>query len=107
MFTTKTARRITIILDASLKTYILDKIVELGAKGYNYIECKGKGVHAITGDAYSSDQLLRVEVIATVDVGQKILDYIHAAQFAQLGKYALAAFADTVEVDLRDQSLAN
>lgn len=93
-------------MDASLKSVVLDRITELGAKGYNYVECSGKGQHAITGHPFSGDGLLRVEIITTMEIGGKILDYIHAAQFAQLGQYPLTAFADTVEVDMRDRSLA-
>lgn len=105
MFTTKTARRVTIMVDAALKDTILDKILELGAQGYNYVECKGKGAHAITGHPYSGENLIRIEVICPVEIGAKILDYIHAQQFSHLGQYALSAFADTVEVDIRDKSL--
>jgi len=107
LFTTKTARRVTIIVDATLKTMILDKIMQLGATGYNYIECQGKGRHAITGDMFHGESLLRIEVISSAEVCSAILDYVHATQFAQLGQYALTAFADTVEVDLRDRSLTD
>lgn len=106
MFATKTARRVTIIVDGALKTTILNKVTELGAHGYNYVECQGKGIHAITGDPYSGEHLLRIEVITTPEVGAKILDYIHAMQFSHLKQYALSAFADNVEVDARDQSLS-
>jgi len=107
MFTTKTARRVTILVDAALKTVILDKITDLGATGYNYVECQGKGRHAITGDAYQGDALIRIEIVSTAEVCAAILNYIHAAQFAQLNQYALTAFADAVEVDIRDKSLAD
>ena len=107
MITTKTARRVTILVDAALKTTILDKVVELGAKGYNYIECKGgKGLHAITGDPRSGDNLLRIEVICTQEVGAAILDSIHAAIAGAYSQYALSAYADTVEVDPRDESFS-
>lgn len=107
MFETKTARRVVIIVDSSLKDQILDKVIDLGAKGYNYTKCNGRGQHAITGDPYHEDGLVRIEVIASVEVGAAILDYIHAAQFQQFGRYALSAFADTVEVDMRDKSLGS
>jgi hypothetical protein len=108
MFTTKTARRVTILVDAALKTTILDKVVELGAKGYNFVECKGgKGLHAISGDPHSGDNLLRIEVICALDVGAAILDYIHTAKLGAYSQYALSAYADTVEVDRRDESLSS
>jgi len=107
MFETQNVRRVVIIVDAALKDQMLDKIVELGARGYNTMECGGRGTHAITGDPYRSAELVRIEVIASFAVGAAILDYIHAVQFQQFGNYALSAFADTVEVDMRDRSLSD
>ena len=105
MFETRNARRVVVIVDASLKDQMLDKFIELGARGYNTIDCGGCGTHAVTGEPYSSGELVRIEVIASVDVGAIILDYIHSVQFQQFGRYALTAFADNVEVDMRDQSM--
>lgn len=106
MIQTKQAKRLTILIDASLKSVILDKLLELGAKGYNFCQCQGKGVHAITGDVYGGDNLLKIETVVTPETAAKILDFIHVAQFAELSNYALSAYADTVEVDVRDQSFA-
>lgn len=105
MFETKTARRVTVIVDASLQDQILEKITELGARGYNYMECFGKGLHSITGDPFNSRGLVRIETITSVDVAAKIMDYLHAVQFQQFGRYALSTYMDSVEVDMRDRSL--
>lgn len=105
MFETKTARRVVIIVDATLKDQMLEAISKLGAQGYNFTNCEGKGRHAITGDQFSSQELVRIEVISSHEVAAKILNYIHAVQFQQFGNYALTAFTDAVEVDLRDRSL--
>ncbi len=105
MFETTSARRVTVIVDATLESQLLDKIIELGARGYNTVKCGGRGMHAITGDPFQSGELVRIEVIASVEVGNAILDYIHTVQFQQFGRYALTAYADTVEVDRRDRSL--
>lgn len=105
MITTKNARRITIVLDAALKDIVFEKVQQLGATCFNYNECSGQGHHAVTGNPYSGEGLLRMEIVTTPTTGAKLLDWIHAAQFAQLSHYALFAFADTVEVDERDQSV--
>lgn len=105
MITTKVARRVTIVLDAALKELIFDQVEELGAANYHYMQAQGKGHHAITGDPYHGEGLLRMEIITTQEIGSKILNWIHAAQLAQLNQYALFAFADNVEVDERDQSV--
>lgn len=105
MIKTVTARRIIVIVDASLKDQLLERFLELGAKGYNYVSCSGKGNHMGTGDPFSSDGLVRIEVIASAEIAEAILDYIHAVQFHQFGRYALTAFSSSVEIDERDQSL--
>ena len=106
MFETVNSRRVVVIVDASLQDQLLDKFIELGARGYNTINCGGRGTHAITGEPFRSGDLVRIEIISTFDVGAAILDYIHAVQFQQFGRYPLTAFADTVEVDVRDRSLS-
>lgn len=105
MITTKNARRVTIVLDAALKDIVFEKVQQLGAACFNYTECSGQGLHAVTGNPYSGESLLRMEIVTTPMIGAKLLDWIHAAQFAQLSHYALFAFADNVEVDERDQSV--
>ncbi|UUO04495.1 hypothetical protein M4951_13950 [Blastopirellula sp. J2-11] len=107
MFTTKNARRVTIVMDAALKGFMLEKLSELGVRSYSFMNCHGQGHHAVTGDLYNGDDLLRLEIVTTTEIGAKILDWIHAAQFAQLSQYALFAYADHVEVDERDQSFRN
>lgn len=107
MFETTNARRVVIIVDASLQHQIIEKVMELGARGYNTVSCGGHGTHAITGEPFrSGDELVRIEVISSFAVGAKILDYIHVVQFQQFSNYALSAYADTVEVDLRDASFS-
>lgn len=106
MFATKRVRRVVIIVDATLQSQMLDKIMDLGAKGYNVVECYGKGQHAVTGDAFGRSELVRIETIVSEPVAGDILEYIHATQFSQFGRYALAAYVDDVEVDARDKSLA-
>lgn len=105
MFETQNARRVTVIVDASLEEQMVEKFLELGARGYNSVDCGGRGKHSLTGDHFNSGDLKRIEVISTFEVGAAILDYIHAVQFQQFGRYPLTAYADTVEVDIRDRSL--
>lgn len=106
MFETKNVRRIVIIADVALRDQLLDKLMDLGAGGYNTMPCSGRGTHSLTGDIFSSGELVRIEVISSIEVCGRILDYIHSVQFQQFGQYALTAFADTVEVDVRDRSLS-
>ena len=55
---------------------------------------------------FTRDDLSRIEVITSEKTATAILDYVHATQFSQFGRYALSAWMDIVEVDLRDKSLS-
>lgn len=105
MAETKKVRRVVVIVDNTLTEQLLEKIVELGAKGYNCTRCSGKGTHAVSGTPFQEDGLTRIEVLCNEDTGEKIVNYIHAVQFQQFGRYALSAYSDYVEVDVRDTSL--
>jgi len=105
MHETVNARRIVVIVDVTLQEQILNKFIEMGVRGYNTTLCGGRGTHSITGEAYKSGDLVRIEVISSVEVGAAMLDYIHTVQFQQFGRYALSAYSDNVEVDIRDRSL--
>jgi hypothetical protein len=105
MLKTKTARRIVVIVDVSLQSQLIEKFLELGVTGYNCTECSGKGLHSVTGEPFTSRELVRIELITSDEVAATILDYIHAVQFQQFGRYPLAAYTDAVEVDVRDRSL--
>jgi len=104
MLKSNQVRRVVIIVDATLTNQFLEKVMEFGAKGYNYVSCKGRGTHTITGGPFSSNDLNRIEVLASQEVAEAILNYIHAVQFQQFGQYALSAFSNIVEVDERDRS---
>ncbi len=99
------AQRVTILVDSVLRDLILDKIQERGARNFNYIECRGRGMHAITGTPFECDELVRIEILTTEEISCAILNDIHAAQFAQLSQYALSACVETVHVDDRDRSM--
>ena len=104
MLNTIKVRRVVIIVDATLADQFCDRVMELGAKGYNCVGCTGRGTHTITGNPFTSEDLVRIEVLTSEDVATAILNYIHAVQFQQFGQYALSAFASVVEVDERDRS---
>ncbi len=105
MAETKKVRRVVIIVDTTLTEQMLSKVVELGAKGYNCTRCSGKGMHAISGTPFEGDGLTRIEVLANEATADKIVNYVHSVQFQQFGRYALTAYSDTVDVDVRDVTL--
>ncbi len=105
MLKTVKVRRVVVIVDATLRDQFLERFMKLGAKGYNFVACTGRGAHMVTGGPFSREGLVRIEVLATDEVAEAIMDHIHAVQFQQFGQYALTAFSNVVEVDERDRSL--
>ena len=92
------AHRIVIIADILLKQMLLEKILELGAKGYNVTSCFGRGRHAVLGDVLTGSALVRIETVASESVIKAILDFVHEPRYRA---HALSAFVDTVQVDSR------
>ncbi len=87
-------KRITIIGDDTVRYRIVKEIQELGCTGYTDYVVHGKGDrgvrprHAEPGNA-------KIEVIATPEVAERILNHIEEHYF---DKYAMIAFLDDVEV---------
>jgi hypothetical protein len=95
------AKRVVVIAESMLLKELLSKFVELGAKGYNGMYCFGKGEHGLVDDLLSSPDrsCVRIEMITTPDVAERIMDYVHRGP---VERYPITAFVDTVEVDSRD-----
>ena len=90
---------LVVIADAVLEQRLLEAFLKLGAKGYNCHYCMGKGRHEILEDPFTGRSRVRIEVLAQMDVAKKILDFLHGKPF---GRYPLAAYIETVQVDKRD-----
>jgi hypothetical protein len=91
--------RVVVIADTVLEKILLEQFLKLGAKGYNCAYCFGKGRHETMEDPYTGRSRVRIEILARDEVATSILEYVHMKQF---GRYPVAAFLDTVEVDSRD-----
>lgn len=95
------AKRVVVIAESILLEELLSKFVELGAKGYNGVYCFGKGEHGLVEDLLSSPDrsCVRLEMITTPAVAEKIMDYVHRGD---MQRYPVTAYVDTVEVDKND-----
>lgn len=92
---TVTMKRVVIIGDCDLEQKMLQEILELGATGYTIFHgVQGQGErgirprHAVSGN-------IKIEVIATIEVAQQILEHIAENYF---DNYAMIGFLDDVEV---------
>jgi hypothetical protein len=91
----KTIRNVRIICDGVLKDTILEGVLKLGASGYSWWECHGKGEHEIATDIYQGLDRLYIEVWCQPDVAEKIVDYCHSPKFEP---YGMTVGAEPLEV---------
>jgi nitrogen regulatory protein P-II 2 len=87
-------KRIIIIGDSDLEYRLLKEILELGATGYTCYGVRGRGARGIR-PRHAKSGNIKLEVIATAEVAQSILEHVAKNYFEQ---YALIALIDDVEV---------
>ncbi len=87
-------KRITIIRDETVRYRIVKEVQELGATGYTEFLVGGKGDRGIRS-RHGEPPNAKIEVVATPEVAQKILDHIADHYFDD---YAMIAFIDDVQV---------
>lgn len=74
--TLASVRRLTVVGDESLGPWLLEEIVRCGATGYTTMPCNGVGRTQLERGETSSAPQIRIEVIAVVEVSNKILAFL-------------------------------
>jgi MFS superfamily sulfate permease-like transporter len=69
-------RRLTIVTDAVHEQWLEEEFVKRGASGYTVIPCLGAGLRHIAGRETPQNSQVRIEVIVTKDVCERILDFL-------------------------------
>lgn len=87
-------KRITIIGDETVRYRIVKEIQEMGCTGYTDYIVHGKGDRGVR-PRHAEPANAKIEVIATLEVAERILNHIEEHYF---DKYAMIAFLDNVEV---------
>lgn len=87
-------KRVTIIGDNTVEYRILQEVHSMGATGYTCFPVRGKGARGIR-PRHAEPANIKIEIIATPEVAQQILEHMAAHYFEQ---YAMIAFLDDVEV---------
>ncbi len=85
---------VTIISERILKDEILEKIEELGAKGYTMTDASGEGSRGIRASSWEGKNL-KIETVVSREVGNKIIDFIADSYFEN---YAVITYAHPVKV---------
>lgn len=73
----KTVYRITVYADGSMEDALVQKFLELGAKGYTAVDGRGSGQRQIVANLMGRAEVSRIEVLVHRDTAQKIVDYLN------------------------------
>ncbi|MCH8247887.1 MAG: SulP family inorganic anion transporter [Bacteroidetes bacterium] len=84
--------RITVIAEASLEQRLTGKFMELGAKGYTVVDCRGGSIRTPPEERKPK---VRIEAIVSPSVGNRILCYL-ADEI--LDEFSVAVSTENVEV---------
>ncbi len=87
-------KRVTIIGDDTVRYRVVKEIRDLGATGYTDYGVHGEGARGVR-PRHAEPANVKIEIIATPEVAQRILDHIAKHYF---DNYAMIAFLDDVEV---------
>ncbi len=87
-------KRVVIIGDNTVEYRLLQELESLGATGYTCYPVSGKGARGIR-PRHGESGNTKIEVIATVEVAQRILEHVAKNYF---NDYAMIAFLDDVQV---------
>lgn len=85
---------VTIITERIFRDDILDKIKELGAKGYTLTDATGEGSRGVRASDWEGKNV-KIEVVVSNEVGNSIIDFIADVYFEN---YSVIAYAYPVSV---------
>jgi MFS superfamily sulfate permease-like transporter len=88
-------RRLTIVADEVLEDWLEEAIIQHGASGFTMIPCVGSGRHDIIEGKASKRPQVRIEVIVTHEVSEKLLAFL---QREIMPEHRITACVETVNV---------
>lgn len=91
----KKEKLLTIITEVGLELLIIKDIKKAGATGYTVTEVHGKGEHGLRKDLWEHSSNIKLEVICSVSVCSKIVDYLKSNY---LKNYAMMLFVQDIDV---------
>lgn len=86
---------LTIITEASLEKKLCKQIERLGVKGYTISDARGKGDHGSRDAEWDQDGNIRIEVIGSENLANKIKELLKAEY---LEDFAMIIFSHPVDV---------
>ena len=85
---------VTIITERYFRDDILEKLKELGAKGFTLTDTTGEGSRGLRASDFEGKNV-KIEVVVSKEVGNNIIDYIADVYFEN---YSVIAYAYPVSV---------
>ena len=85
---------VTIITERIFRNEILEKVKELGATGYTLTDATGEGSRGVRASDWEGKNV-KIEVVASNEVGNAIIDFIADVYFEN---YSVIAYAYPVSV---------
>ncbi|MFT5572571.1 MAG: nitrogen regulatory protein PII [Cryomorphaceae bacterium] len=93
--TNEKAKLLTIITETALESSLIDEIETLGAPGYTITNARGKGHRGSRNASWEANSNIRIEIIASAAVIQKIIEHIQNKYYDH---YAMVSFTSEIEV---------
>lgn len=85
----------TVITEVTLEQPLLRELDRLGVRGYTISDARGKGNRGVRDAAWGETANIRIEVICTRELAERVLEFLHKHYYAN---YAMVAFVQDVEV---------
>ncbi|MCR4417068.1 MAG: transcriptional regulator [Ignavibacteria bacterium] len=86
---------VNIITEITLKSILLDEIIELGTSGYTVFEVSGSGKRGKREGDFSLSQNIQIEIVCDEETAKKIIDHCKTKYSKN---YAMMIFVSDVDV---------
>ena len=86
---------LTVICEAALEKKLVADLEQLGAPGWTISDARGRGGRGVRSAGWDTDGNIRVEIICTRDIAERIAGHLQARYYAN---YAMVCYLAQVEV---------
>ncbi|MCA9126299.1 MAG: SulP family inorganic anion transporter [Planctomycetales bacterium] len=93
-------RRLTIVANAELESWLEQRILELGASGFTSLPCSGAGRHDLQTGFKKVESNVRIEIVMNRETTEQVMTFLRREV---LPEHHVTACVETVDVVHRDQ----
>ncbi|MCD0462558.1 SulP family inorganic anion transporter [Roseiconus lacunae] len=88
-------RRLTVVADAEIESWLEERFVQLGATGYTVLQCRGAGRTELQQGGTSNREKVRIEVVMPRKTCDDIIDFLRCEVSPE---HRITACVETVDV---------